>query len=213
MTHSLHRAGDAEGLSGDFVIFAMTTNEIDISGSAERLRRFCEVVERYGPVNCGDIRTGSIFGVDRDELFDSIHDNSIVHFVFDQRDPVEQALLELRSLDLGISIVVTGLFSEVEGACSRIGLLPHTIAQSCGIHGNRARLPEPAVLELTTMCGHGMVASGLARKLIEDVRRGEKTPAEAANALAKPCHCGIFNPRRAEGLVRLRAQAPDSGQR
>lgn len=202
MTHSLHRIGDAEALGGDFVLFAMSAKGINASGSAEQLRQFCQVVERHGPVNRGDMRTGNGYRLSREVLHSGIRDNSIVHYVFDQRQPVERALAELRALDLGISVVVSGLFDQIEETCCGVGLEPHSIARSLGVHGKRSRLPELEILELTTMCGHGMVAAGLARKQIEEVRQGDRSPEEAAAVLARPCHCGIFNPRRAELLLR-----------
>ena len=51
------------------------------------------------------------------------------------------------------------------------------------------------------MCGHGMVAFNLVRKMIEDIKTGRRTVKDAAEELAKPCQCGVFNPGRAEALL------------
>jgi hypothetical protein len=37
--------------------------------------------------------------------------------------------------------------------------------------------------------------------MIEDIRAGRRTPEAAAEELAKPCMCGIFNPKRAARLL------------
>ncbi|HWT81320.1 MAG TPA: hypothetical protein VN648_21210 [Candidatus Methylomirabilis sp.] len=55
---------------------------------------------------------------------------------------------------------------------------------------------------MTTMCGHGMVPANLVEKLIREIKRGKKTVREAALELTRPCHCGIYNPARAERLLR-----------
>jgi hypothetical protein len=39
-------------------------------------------------------------------------------------------------------------------------------------------------------------------RLITEVKRGKKTVGEAALELTRPCHCGIYNPVRAEHLLR-----------
>jgi hypothetical protein len=57
------------------------------------------------------------------------------------------------------------------------------------------------VLEINTMCGHGMVTVNLINKVVEDVRSGRVTAEKGAEELFKPCMCGIFNPHRAAKLL------------
>jgi hypothetical protein len=52
------------------------------------------------------------------------------------------------------------------------------------------------------MCGHGLVANNLVKEMLRQVKRGKKTPKEAALELTKPCQCGVFNPKRAEELLK-----------
>ena len=66
------------------------------------------------------------------------------------------------------------------------------------IENREGRLEE--VLEVLTMCGHGMISKNLVAKAIDQVKRGKKTPHEAAVMVAQPCVCGIFNVSRAEKL-------------
>ncbi len=56
------------------------------------------------------------------------------------------------------------------------------------------------------MCGHGMIPVRLVEKLAEEVASGALGAREAAARLARPCVCGIFNPRRAAALVRVMAR-------
>ena len=54
----------------------------------------------------------------------------------------------------------------------------------------------------STMCGHGMVSFNLVRRMVVDVQNKRLSLQEAAIIMAKPCVCGIFNPKRAENLLR-----------
>ena len=52
------------------------------------------------------------------------------------------------------------------------------------------------------MCGHALVSKNLIRHLVEEIKKGEITPADAAVELSRLCECGVFNPVRAESLLR-----------
>jgi hypothetical protein len=54
---------------------------------------------------------------------------------------------------------------------------------------------------LSTMCGHGMVSHSLAKKLIDWVREGRRTPEQAASYMTRFCSCGVFNPTRAARIL------------
>ncbi len=109
-------------------------------------------------------------------------------------DPAGQA-------DLGISITVSGLLEEVQTCCRKGGIERHSVEHSLGIWGAKDRLPEREILEVNTLCGHGLVSFNLIRKMVEYVRLRRLTAKEAARTLAKCCECGVFNPVRAEQLL------------
>jgi hypothetical protein len=115
---------------------------------------------------------------------------------------VAQILRELKEADLGISVVVTGVHEETQDCCRKSGLEKHTVEHSLSIFGRLKKLPSDEVLQLTTMCGHGMVPANLVEKVIEEIKREKKTIKEGALELTRPCHCGIYNPVRAERLLR-----------
>ena len=46
-----------------------------------------------------------------------------------------------------------------------------------------------------------MISVNLVKKMIADIRKGIITPKKAAQKLAEPCVCGIFNPEKAERLL------------
>lgn len=113
-------------------------------------------------------------------------DPSTVQADFIDKEEVVKAVKELKAANLGISITVTGIDEQ---------------EHSVGVRGKLSKLPEREILEITTMCGHGMVSQHLARQTLLDMKRGILSPHQAADYLATPCICGVFNPRRAQRLL------------
>jgi hypothetical protein len=62
-------------------------------------------------------------------------------------------------------------------------------------------LPNSQILSLSTMCGHGMVSFNMARKMLDMVREGRRTPEQAVSTLVRLCPCGVYNPERARRLL------------
>ena len=205
MTHSLHRQGDPADLARDFVVFAIAAQGITSAGSASKFREFACVVKKYDPVNWGDMRTGNIFAVEAGIITDSTQDNSIFHAVFTDADTVASVLRDLAEADLGLSIVVSGLFDTISTCCEKAGLSEHTVEYSLGIWGRTDLLPDPAVQKLSTMCGHGMVSFNLIEHCAREIAAGRLTAEKAAGVLSRQCHCGIFNPVRAVDLLESHA--------
>lgn len=201
MSHTLHRRGTAENLHGDFVLFAMSAKGINEVDSNARLRSFLEIVRQFQPVNLGDMKTGNRFITAESNILANAQDTSIVHAVFDRKEKLVGALRALAEADLGVSVIVSGLFNEVHECCQQAGLQPHTEETSLGVWGKTERLPEEEILQFTTMCGHGQIAFDLVKQVILDIKLGRKTVQQGAEELAKPCQCGVFNPVRAAQLL------------
>ncbi len=201
MTHTLHRRGDLTSLKEDYIVFTMSAKGLNEEGSAEKMKRFFEILLSHHPVNYGDMVTGNGHVKSREEIARNIQSTSIVHGVFTDAKEVVGILKELKEADLGMSIVVTGVHDETERCCLDAGLAKHTVEHSLGIFGQRRRLPSDEVLQLTTMCGHGMVPANLVERVVVEIKRGKKSVREGALELTRPCHCGIYNPVRAEHLL------------
>ncbi|MHB1652750.1 MAG: hypothetical protein ACYCVD_09780 [Desulfitobacteriaceae bacterium] len=201
MSHTLHRKGNPDNLEGDYVIFSMSAKGFNDAGSNGALKDFLRILDKYGPVNMGDMKTGNLYSSDKKDIIGNVQDTSIVHGVFADRSQVTKALKELREADLGVSVIVSGIVEHVHEACTEAGLERHTVEYSLGIRGKLSRLPEDEILEITTMCGHGMVSQHLVRQTLVDMKKGRRTAREAAELLATPCVCGVFNPRRAQRLL------------
>ena len=207
MTHTLHRMGSKESLKEDYVVLVMPSKDINHEGSGPKLRRFLEMALEAGAIKIGDCRLGNQYhqgGIEN--LLNNVEDRAVVHAVFKEQESLIRILRDLKKADLGLSVVVSGLFNEVETCCNQVGLEKHTINQSLGRWGRNDRLPPREFLEINTMCGHGMVTVGLIEEVIEAIDNGECTPEEGGERLFKPCMCGIFNPHRATKLLRVLAK-------
>jgi hypothetical protein len=202
MTHTLHRRGDRENLSGDYVVFSMSAKGFNEEGSGERMKKFLNVVLRHNPVNFGDCMTGNSKVKPLEEIQGKISDTSVVHAVFTDPAVVARVLHDLKEAEVGTSIIVSGIHDETEKCCREAGLQKHTIEHSMGYFGQVKRLPGHEFMELTSMCGHAMVPANLVERMLREIKRGKKTCHEAATELTRPCHCGVYNPVRAEKLLK-----------
>ncbi len=203
MTNTLHRQGNKEGLTHDYVIFVHTAKGKNREGAAPKIREFMRICLKYHPVNMGDVKQGSIHqdDVEIDRLIAGQEDNTVAGAVFTDLETLQKVVEELIRADLGICINISGLLDEVKECCRKAGITRHSAEHSLGIWGAKDRLPEREVMEFNTMCGHGMVSFNLIRKMIEQVRLRRMTPKQAARMMAKCCECGAFNPSRAEALL------------
>jgi hypothetical protein len=203
MTHTLHRVGDPESLRRDIVFTYMPSNNINHVGSAPIIRRFLEMCRDLGAIKIGDTRKGNEYVQGSlENMLNNIEDRAVVEAVFDDEEKAIIALKALKEADLGLSLVVSGLFEQTQRCCNKAGLKMHTVNQSLGRWGRTEKLPKGAVLELNTMCGHGMVAVSLIEQAIEKVKAGKWTPEKAAENLFKCCVCGIINITRAAEIFR-----------
>ena len=205
MTHTLHRRGSEKSLKRDYVLLCMAAKGINEEGSEEKMREFLRINLRHNPVNIGDMRTGNMYNVPVDEILEKVTSTSIVHGVFADQETVTDVLKDLKKADLGMSVVVSGPFGCVGELCQAAGLGPHSVDYSGAIWGRTDKLPPDDILEVTTMCGHAMVASNLVKSLVDDVKSGKKNAEDAGKELAKICECGIFNPLRAAELLKVMA--------
>ena len=203
MTNTLHRQGPAETLKNDYIIFAHTAKGITREGSAPKIQEFMRICLKYHPVNIGDYIQGNIHqdDIDIQTLISRQGDGEGATAVFTDLDTLGKVVVDLIRADLGISINISGLMDEVQACCRKAGIERHSVEHSLGFWGSKDRLPEREILEINTMCGHGMVSFNFIRKMIDYVKLRRLTPQKAARLMAKCCECGAFNPVRAEMLL------------
>jgi hypothetical protein len=206
MTHTLHRIGSDESLCEDYVVLIMPSKDINHEGSALKLKRFFELALQNRAVKIGDARLGNEYHQGgRDKMMANVEDRAVIHAVFKDQESLISMLKALKTEDFGLSVVVSGLFDNVQACCKQAGIEGHTVNQSLGRWGRTDRLPPDDILEINTMCGHGMVTVDLIEKIAKEVKEGSLLPEEGAENLFRPCMCGIFNPYRAAKLLRKMA--------
>ncbi len=201
MTNTLHRQGTPESLAGDYVVFLTPAGEINREGCGEKKRRFLRLACAEGPVNLGADGKNLVTGGDPEQMIAAVTDESSVAATFSDPEAVRRLVGLLAREGLGISVNISGLAEAVDGILRSHGIMRHSIEHSLGVLGATDRLPTRQILEITTMCGHGLISHNFARKMIDWVKLGKLTPRQAARYLARPCVCGAFNIERAETLL------------
>lgn len=217
MTNTLHRFGSRESLQNDYIIFAMAARGINDADAPPKLQAFLRLALQHRPINVGNAVKGGIYRASqnltplahwrRREVIDpqavvrSVDACTTVSAVFDDPANLEAFLRDLKAADLGISINISALTDEARTCCQRAGITRHSVEYSLGFHGDLTRLPDRHVLELSTMCGHGMVSHNLAKKMLDWVKEGRRDPQQATTYLAKFCTCGIYNTSRAVQIL------------
>lgn len=158
-------------------------NREDIE-SRKKLIKIAEIFSQNNPVNIIPEFTWKV--------------SPVITAVYDNKNAIKEVIQKLKREDFGISIVISGIISEIRNIIIKMGLTMHTVHLSLGIFGKKELLPpERKILELTTMCGHHCISTQSVEYYINLIREEKITIKKAAQNLAKPCVCGIFNTSRA----------------
>ncbi|MBI1792403.1 MAG: hypothetical protein HYR60_33185 [Acidobacteria bacterium] len=217
MTNTLHRFGDVESFRDDYVIFAIPSRGKNDKGSVPKLRQFLEMALPYHPVNLGDALHGGALRPSR-EMRPTAHWNrdmtpdfraviagvdapTTVAAVFDNRPAAEDFLKAVKTADLGMCVNISTSIDGAEQCCHAADQPRHSVGYSLGFEGKTEKLPNTQVLMLSTMCGHGMIGFSLAKKMIDWVKEGRRTPEQAVTYMARFCSCGVYNPSRAKRIL------------
>jgi len=217
MTNTLHRFGDADSFRDDFVVFAIPSRGKNDQGSIPKLKKFLEMALPFKPVNLGDAIHGGAMRPSRDmkptahwhrdmtpdfrSVIDGVDAPTTVAAVFDNRVAAEDFVKTVKEADLGLCVNVSTSIDGAEQCCHAAGITRHSVGYSLGFQGKTEKLPNTQVLTLTTMCGHGMISTSLAKKMIDWVKEGRRTPDEAVTYMARFCSCGVYNPSRAKRVL------------
>ena len=204
MTHTLHRFKRDGIKEDDFVILAMPARGINNDeNTVQKLQKFLEIFNKNNAVNMGGMGTGILVDTPANQIIENVYfELPMVHGVFDKKENLISALNDIKEANMGISVIVSGLIDEVNKSVAEVGLNRHSINCSLGIWGNKSKLPDESHLEIATMCGHAMVSPSYIAKMVNDIKRNRITVEKAAEKLAQPCVCGIFNPKKAEKVLR-----------
>jgi hypothetical protein len=212
VTNTLHRYGAPETLENDYIVFAMCARGINDQGSVEKFQEFLSIARKHNPINLGDATKGGVFRPskrlnplahwfrkderDPDRLVAHVDQPTVVSAVFDNRESLTRFLKDVREADLGLSINISSLTDRADELAREAGITRHSVEYSLGFFGALDKLPDRATLSLATMCGHGMISFNFAKKMIDWVKEGRRTPEQASTYMARFCTCGIFNTTR-----------------
>jgi len=217
MTNTLHRYGNAESFYDDYVVFAIPSRGKNDQGSVPKLKKFLEMALPFKPVNLGDAIHGGALRPCRNmnpmahwkrdikpafrEVIEGIDMPTTVAAVFDNRVAAEDFVKTVKEADLGLCVNISTSVDGAEQCCFAADIPRHSVGYSLGFEGKTEKLPNSQVLMLTTMCGHGMISSSLAKKMIDWVKEGRRTPEQAVTYMARFCSCGVYNPSRAKRIL------------
>lgn len=216
MTHTLHRRGSIKSLSDDYLV------QIVISKQAARSKIVRNPSIIYSVKNAAGKAIDKYFTqfpyaktqIQKIVLelpvaprFVKKYENRIIRYfvpsltVFNTKTEFTRNLSKLKKLDLGSSVVVSGLFEDVDECLKKISIRPHTVQYSLGIFGRTDRLADEKILEITTMCGHHLISPRLVKELLNDVKAKRRTAENMSEIIGKQCICGAFNKARAVRLI------------
>jgi len=226
MTNTLHRYSEhyaferppnPQPVQDDFIVFAMASRGINDDDLVARYRAFLRLALKHNPVNMGDATKGGMLRPRQDlnpkahwkrdqrpnpeEVIAGIEGHTTVAAVFDNYQDMKAFVDDVRSANLGISVNISAPIEDAERCCRETGITRHSVEYSLGFSGRVEKLPDSTVLELTTMCGHGMVSANFAKKMIDWSKENRRSPAELARTMARFCSCGVFNISRAERIL------------
>lgn len=216
MTNTLHRYGNSSSFRDDFILFCIPSPGKNDEGAVDKQKAFLRICARYKPVNMGNGNRGSYkperhldprshwnrnMTPDWEGVIEGVKKPGTVAAVFDSKEKAEECLKEVIEANLGLSVNLSTSVTGAKKVAQCCGIPRHSVEYSLGFTDPHDHLPNSQVLQLSTMCGHGMVSFNMARKMLDMVREGRRTPEQAVTTLARFCPCGVYNPARAHRLL------------
>jgi hypothetical protein len=217
MTNTLHRYGKSESFRDDYVVFAIPCRGKNDEDCVPKLKRFLEMALPFKPVNLGDAIHGGAFRPsaemnptahwtremkpDFHAVIDNLDSYTTAAAVFDNLQAAEEFVKAVKAADLGMCINISTSIAGAQSCCDAASQSRHSVGYSLGFQGKTEKLPNTQVLSLTTMCGHGMISHSFAKKMVDWVKEGRRTPEQAAAYMAHFCSCGVYNPSRAKRIL------------
>jgi hypothetical protein len=201
MTHTLSRKGLSEERPGEEMVVLCMVHGKQKASKMEAMRAMARTVLRHHPANV----IGAPLGFSENDIVEIAAAAGIATAVFYDKGVVIKLIREIQAQDLGISVVLSGLFSDIRDVCRECGLKEHTFNITLGIYGKTEKLPDSESLEITTQCGHGLISPFLVKHVLKKLKKDAITAEEAARILIQPCVCGIGNPRRVSTILNTMA--------
>jgi hypothetical protein len=197
MTHTLNRKGLSEERPGDEIVVLFMVHQREREQKIEGMGPIVETVLKHKPDNM----IGAPAGMTEEQMRTRLGRGGIITAVFNNQEDVKKLVGEVKEKKLGISMVLSGLFTDVREICRANDIKEHTFNISLGIFGKTEKLPDEKTLEITTQCGHALISPYLVEDVVKKMKKGKMSAKEGAKLLTRPCVCGIGNPQRIETLL------------
>jgi len=216
MTNTLHRYGKADSFNDDYIIFAIPSKGKNDKDCIPKLKEFLKICAQHNPVNMGNGQRGTLTPEkdlgpsshwnrsdqpDFESIIDGVTKPGTVSAVFADASDATECLQEIIEADFGISVNISTSVENAKEVARGCGIRRHSVEYALAVSDPHDHLPNSQILSLSTMCGHGMVSFNLARKMLDMVREGRRTPEQAVATLTRFCPCGVYNPERAKRLL------------
>ena len=197
MTHTLNRTGLDDSKSGAEIIILCMAHYRHKAAKSKNMEALAGIILNYKPENF----IGLPLGIAGKDLIPLAGMTGIITAVFTDKDKVTRLVEEIKSKKLGISVVLSGLFSDIRDVCRSVGLTEHTSHYSAGVFGKTEELADHLTMEITTQCGHALVSRYYIKDIVKRIQKGRLTAAEGSELLSKPCVCGIVNKKRTREIL------------
>ncbi len=216
MTNTLHRYGTADSFDDDYIIFAIPSIGNNDEGCIPKMKEFLRICAKYGPANMGNGNRGSFApekglnpaihwnreaNPDWEAVIEGVKKPGTVAAVFPNEESAKACFEEVVKCDFGLSVNISSSVENAREVAGNCGVKRHSVEYALAFNDPHDHLPNSQILGLSTMCGHGMVSFNLARKMLDLVREGRRTPDQAVATLVRFCPCGVYNPARAKRLL------------
>jgi hypothetical protein len=200
MTHSLHRQGCTNSLREDFVVLAL-------GGHKSLVRKIEELLMSKHPRSFDLLRNmyhkSGVKWILKNIRGRNFKKRDVkLSMLLNSKEELCRYLQALKNTDTGKSVVVSGLFDDINDTCNKLNLIPHTVQFSLGYFGKTELLPDKEVMEITSMCGHHLISPQLVDRMAKKVKKDKTSLEDAVEIIGKQCVCGIFNRTRAAALLK-----------
>ncbi len=216
MTNTLHRYGKTESFNDDYIIFAIPSIGKNDDECVPKMQQFLKICAKHDPVNMGNgTQSGFVpekglnptahwkrdVNPDWEQVIEGIKKPGTVAAVFASKEKAQACFQEVLEADFGLSINISTSVKNAKKVGEGCSIKRHSVEYALAINDPHDHLPNSQILGLSTMCGHGMVSFNMARKMLDMVREGRRTPDQAVATLVRFCPCGVYNPHRAKRLL------------
>ena len=169
MTHTLNRTGLSDQRTGEEIVILCMIHYKLKGQKGDEMQELARILMKYQPNNF----IGSPLGLTEEQLIPMAAGVGVLTAVFTEKSDVVELIKEIKEKKLGISVVISALFSDVRDICKAAGLTEHTYNCSVGVFGKTDKLPDERVMAITTQCGHGLISPHYVDDVVKRIRKGK----------------------------------------